>query len=64
MLIVSETWIITNGIYDGVARLVGQTVKDRPIEARVEKEDLVVIGITSWGTVFNSKYLVNKVSLI
>ena len=41
-------WIITGGMASGVMKLVGKAVRDYYIQ-NPEKEDLVALGIASWG---------------
>ncbi|XP_063813456.1 transient receptor potential cation channel subfamily M member 2-like [Pseudophryne corroboree] len=48
-------WIITGGSHAGVMKYVGEAVRD----FSGSQQDIVLIGITSWGTVHNRKYLLS-----
>ncbi|XP_032358536.1 transient receptor potential cation channel subfamily M member 4 [Etheostoma spectabile] len=53
-------WLITPGLREGIARCVGEAVRDHATAASsVSLNKVVALGITSWGLVHNREQLVN-----
>ncbi|XP_063077615.1 transient receptor potential cation channel subfamily M member 4-like [Engraulis encrasicolus] len=53
-------WILTEGLREGVGRCVGEAVRDHATAASsVSSNQVVAIGIPSWGLVHNRQQLIN-----
>ncbi|XP_019740378.1 transient receptor potential cation channel subfamily M member 4a isoform X1 [Hippocampus comes] len=53
-------WILTGGIWEGVARCVGEAVRDHDAAApALSKNKVIAVGLAPWGVVHNRQQLVN-----
>ncbi|XP_032986871.1 transient receptor potential cation channel subfamily M member 2 isoform X2 [Rhinolophus ferrumequinum] len=52
-------WIITGGTHTGVMKQVGEAVHDFSLSSSYNKDEVVTIGIATWGTVHNRDGLVH-----
>ncbi|XP_061740905.1 transient receptor potential cation channel subfamily M member 5-like [Nerophis ophidion] len=53
-------WIFTGGLREGVARCVGEAVRDHSAAAsKLSKKKVIAVGIAPWGIVFDRQHLVN-----
>nr|XP_057905917.1 transient receptor potential cation channel subfamily M member 4a [Doryrhamphus excisus] len=53
-------WIFTGGLREGVARCVGEAVRDHDAAApTLSKKKVIAVGLAPWGLVFNRQQLVN-----
>ncbi|XP_054463546.1 transient receptor potential cation channel subfamily M member 4a [Anoplopoma fimbria] len=53
-------WILTGGLREGVARCVGEAVRDHGAAApAVSKKKVIAVGLAPWGLVHNRQQLVN-----
>lgn len=52
-------WIITGGTHTGVMKQVGEAVRDVSLSSSYNKDEVVTIGIATWGTVHNRDGLVH-----
>ena len=59
-MFITGAWIITGGTNTGVMTLVGEAVRDHVETTGASEHDVVVLGITTWGTVDNKKSLETK----
>jgi transient receptor potential cation channel subfamily M protein 2 len=53
----TNAWIITNGVFTGVTRLVGEAVAD---EFHHERAKVTVLGVASWGKIGHHDKLINR----
>ncbi|XP_059502989.1 transient receptor potential cation channel subfamily M member 2 isoform X2 [Stegostoma tigrinum] len=53
-------WIITGGTFAGVMKHVGESVRHCKMTSRSKKQQIVSIGIASWGIVHNRKGLISE----
>ena len=54
-------WIMTGGSHAGVMRYVGQAVRDQALSSKSTQDQMVAIGMASWGAVHNRQALVQEV---
>ncbi|XP_044037406.1 transient receptor potential cation channel subfamily M member 4a isoform X2 [Siniperca chuatsi] len=53
-------WILTGGLMEGVARCVGEAVRDHAAAApALSKKKVIAVGLAPWGLVHNRQQLVN-----
>ncbi|XP_041633671.1 transient receptor potential cation channel subfamily M member 4-like isoform X2 [Cheilinus undulatus] len=52
-------WILTDGLRRGVARCVGEAVRDYKVVAPALSQKVMVVGVAPWGMVHNRERLVN-----
>lgn len=53
-------WILTGGLWEGVARCVGEAVRDHDAAApALSKNKVIAVGLAPWGVVHNRQQLVN-----
>ncbi|XP_043916462.1 transient receptor potential cation channel subfamily M member 2-like [Protopterus annectens] len=53
-------WIITGGSHAGVMKHVGEAIRDYNMSSSPKEGKIVVIGIATWGTVYNRKSLISE----
>ncbi|GCC19199.1 hypothetical protein chiPu_0018262 [Chiloscyllium punctatum] len=53
-------WIITGGTFAGVMRHVGESVRHCKMTSQSKKQQIVAIGIASWGIVHNRESLISE----
>ncbi|XP_035953132.1 transient receptor potential cation channel subfamily M member 2 isoform X1 [Halichoerus grypus] len=52
-------WIITGGSHTGVMKQVGKAVRDFTLSSSYNEEEVVTVGIATWGTVHNREGLIH-----
>ncbi|KAG9349264.1 hypothetical protein JZ751_027707 [Albula glossodonta] len=52
-------WILTGGTHTGVMKHVGQAVRDYALSSSCTENQIVAIGVATWGIVLNRQVLVN-----
>ncbi|XP_032248461.1 transient receptor potential cation channel subfamily M member 2 isoform X2 [Phoca vitulina] len=52
-------WIITGGSHTGVMKQVGEAVRDFTLSSSYNEEEVVTVGIATWGTVHNREGLIH-----
>jgi len=58
-------WILTGGLKEGVARCVGEAVRDHGAAApAISRKKVIAVGLAPWGLVHNRQQLVNAKVLI
>lgn len=58
-------WILTGGLREGVARCVGEAVRDHGAAApALSQKKVIAIGLATWGLVHNRQQLVNSQVII
>ncbi|KAF7642103.1 hypothetical protein LDENG_00264660, partial [Lucifuga dentata] len=54
-------WILTGGLREGVARCVGEAVRDHSAAApSLSQNKVIAVGVAPWGLVHNRQQLINK----
>ncbi|CAL8265823.1 unnamed protein product [Lota lota] len=56
-------WIMTGGSHAGVMNYVGQAVRDHALSSRSTQDQIVAIGMATWGAIHNRKALVQDEGL-
>uniref|UniRef100_A0A8C6YRI5 Transient receptor potential cation channel subfamily M member 2 n=1 Tax=Nothoprocta perdicaria TaxID=30464 RepID=A0A8C6YRI5_NOTPE len=51
-------WIITGGSHTGVMKQVGEAVRDFILSSNYKENEIVTIGIATWGTIYNRDTLI------
>lgn len=61
----SGAWILTGGLREGIARCVGEAVRDHGAAApALSQKKVIAVGLAPWGLVHNRQQLVNAQVLI
>ena len=60
LLLISGAWIITGGTHTGVMEFVGEAVRDYILATGSSGQNVVAIGIATWGVIDNNKALISS----